>query len=86
MSTQFMDEWGVLSIGPPKQADMAIMGYPILATVTSATKSDNEFPFVLVGRRRGKYHGENCDAENGFADSNYCAKGTQNTDDFVCDC
>jgi hypothetical protein len=34
----------LLNIGPPKQADIAIMGYPILATVTSATKSDNELP------------------------------------------
>jgi hypothetical protein len=37
--------WGeVLNIGPPKQADIAIIGNPIFATVTSATKSDNEFP------------------------------------------
>ena len=35
----------ILSIGPPKHADMAIVGYPILATVTLATKSDKEFPF-----------------------------------------
>jgi len=34
----------VLNMGPPKHADIAIMGYPILATVTFATKSDNEFP------------------------------------------
>jgi hypothetical protein len=35
-------------MGPPKQADMAIMGYPILATVTSATKSESELPTAKI--------------------------------------
>jgi len=37
-------EGRILNIGPPKQADMAIIGYPIFATVTSATKSESELP------------------------------------------
>jgi len=35
-------------MGPPKQAEKAIIGNPILATVTSATKSLKEFPIAKI--------------------------------------
>src|ERR1700685_4202042 len=42
----------IFSIGPPKQADSDITGYPSLATVMSATKSPREFPTAKIVRPR----------------------------------